>query len=437
MLFASAYRIKIGNMKAVIPGGYLEMFHNQIGLTIIEYYFSLIFGDFNTTVFHIANCIGLTLFYKKLVDIMDLWNTSKVSQIITLIYGIVFFPLLGYSTFAYGTIIGIALALVAFYWEYRYLAEGKIWKLIISTLAFAVGYQVKSNILIVMIAMVIYAIAMSIKHKEIIKRAIVYILLLAVVFMAFNKLALKIIYEKTGYTLDQGSSAWSFIAMGFQESGFAPGWYNAYNMTSYLDNNCNTEKQAAAAKENLADRMNVFKSDKHYAYQFFSQKIASMWNEPSYESIWITQTREHNQELPWLNKLLSASSYTALNKMLNFLQLWILVGCILWLLLEDKKLFLERSFFVVCFVGGFLFHLMWEAKSQYSLNYIMMMLPIAILGFGLFINRIKGRINKSVAVTLVAAAALYLGSYYFEGSHCLEKDNDYYKLYLNQMEMLS
>ena len=33
-----------------------------------------------------------------------------------------------------------------------------------------------------------------------------------------------------------------------------------------------------------------------------------------------------------------------------------------------------------CFIGGFLFHLVWEAKGQYSVVYFMLLLPYAYLG---------------------------------------------------------
>ena len=34
----------------------------------------------------------------------------------------------------------------------------------------------------------------------------------------------------------------------------------------------------------------------------------------------------------------------------------------------------------IVFIGGFLFHLVWEAKGQYSVVYFMLLLPYAYLG---------------------------------------------------------
>ena len=33
------------------------------------------------------------------------------------------------------------------------------------------------------------------------------------------------------------------------------------------------------------------------------------------------------------------------------------------------------------FIGGFIFHLFWEGKCQYTLPYFMLLLPLSIIGF--------------------------------------------------------
>ncbi len=452
MIMSSAYRLRLGNIRPAIPGGYLDIWKNQIGLTLIEYYCGFIFGDYNATAFQIANCLGVVLLYKKITDIMDYWKISKTSQILTLLLGILFTPFIMYTTFAYGTILSIAFAIAAFDSEMRFFSEGKPIRLILSVLLMVLAYQIKNNVLIITIAMAIYAVIMSLQNKQLIKRGIAFIILLFATFIATQNLTIKIIYDKTGFKLNQGASAWSFIAMGMQESNYAPGWYNGYNVSSYVENEYNTEKQSKVAKENISERLAIFKNDKHYAFQFFSKKIASMWNEPTYQSLWVTQTREHNTQSEKLNNFLSANSYTTLNNILGFLQLFVFLGCILWLLLEPKECFINKSFFILCIIGGFFFHLVWEAKSQYSINYVVLMLPLAALGFELLINSIAEKkdnhnlkdtinntirhINVSVLILFIVVAIMYAGIYLLDGSHCLTSDNTNYELYLEMVDNL-
>ena len=44
----------------------------------------------------------------------------------------------------------------------------------------------------------------------------------------------------------------------------------------------------------------------------------------------------------------------------------------------------------IVFIGGFLFHLVWEAKGQYSVVYFMLLLPYAYLGT----QRVVGKFGK-------------------------------------------
>ena len=66
---------------------------------------------------------------------------------------------------------------------------------------------------------------------------------------------------------------------------------------------------------------------------------------------------------------------------LNFYQKsMLLVICIssLSVLLQNyKHLSLEIIFLLTIFVGGFSFHILWEAKSRYIISYIIVLIPIA------------------------------------------------------------
>ena len=45
------------------------------------------------------------------------------------------------------------------------------------------------------------------------------------------------------------------------------------------------------------------------------------------------------------------------------------------------------------FVGGFVFHLFWEAKAQYTFPYYVLLLPLAISGYSWFLRKSTGCIN--------------------------------------------
>lgn len=448
-VMSSAYKLRCGDYTVLAPGGYLDRWNNQLGLTLIEYLFGRVFGDYNIMGFQFLNCFGLTLLYQKMVDIMDKMHVSRLAQIITLLMGVLFVPMIMYTSFVYGTIWSVALALWAFDFEIKYLDGNRVFDLICCALLIGVAVQVKNNVLILMIAMVIYGLVCATKDYRTLKRSVLLVLIIAVSFVAFSKVPKIVVEKKTGYSLSQGVSSWSFVAMGLQDEKHAPGWSNGYNYTTYEESNCITAVQEERAKADIADRMALFKENSHYAFEFFSQKIASMWTEPTYQSFWINQIRNHRVDFPeWLDWLMSTNGYTFLSGVLGYYQLLLFSGCLLWVILEDSNQFINKSFFVVTIIGGFLFHLAWEAKSQYSITYIVLMIPLAVMGYELFINKLCCAIEslktgtglkKSsawyTAIFAVLVMVAYMGIYKFDGIQCLTADSGYYEKYLEAMVM--
>lgn len=448
-VMSSAYKLRCGDYTVLAPGGYLDRWNNQLGLTLIEYLFGRVFGDYNIMGFQFLNCFGLTLLYQKMVDIMDKMHISRLAQIITLLMGVLFVPMIMYTSFVYGTIWSVALALWAFEYEIKYLDDNRVRNLICCVLLIGVAVQVKNNVLIMMIAMVIYCLVYVTKDIRILKRSVLLILIIGVSFVAFSRVPKIIVEKKTGYTLSQGVSSWSFIAMGLQDEKHAPGWSNGYNYTTYEESNCITAVQEERAKADIADRMALFKENNHYAFEFFSQKIASMWTEPTYQSFWINQIRNHRVSFPeWLDWFMSTDGYTFVSGVLGYYQLLLFSGCLLWVILEDSNQFINKSFFVVTIIGGFLFHLAWEAKSQYSITYIVLMIPLAVMGYELFINKLccaieslktgtglKKSSSRYTAIFAVLVMVAYMGIYKFDGIQCLTADSGYYEKYLEAMVM--
>ena len=47
-----------------------------------------------------------------------------------------------------------------------------------------------------------------------------------------------------------------------------------------------------------------------------------------------------------------------------------------------------KLIFVITFIGGFLFHLVWEAKGQYTIIYAYLMIPYMLRGYQLLLRRV-------------------------------------------------
>ena len=56
----------------------------------------------------------------------------------------------------------------------------------------------------------------------------------------------------------------------------------------------------------------------------------------------------------------------------------LIFGCSILVVYQKRKdMSLDLALLLIIFIGGFLFHLLWEAKSRYILPYIIAIIPIA------------------------------------------------------------
>ena len=118
---------------------------------------------------------------------MDKLHISRMAQIITLFLGVLFIPMIMYTSFVYGTIWSVALALWAFDFELKYLSDNRVVDLVGCALLIGLAIQVKNNVLIMMIAMIIYGLICSIKDIRSIKRSLLLVIIICVSFIAFSK----------------------------------------------------------------------------------------------------------------------------------------------------------------------------------------------------------------------------------------------------------
>ena len=101
------------------------MYQNQLGIVLILYFFSFIFGSYNYVVFQLANTVFLTIFYYTLVMISDETGHDRLTGLWILIGGIAFLPLLYYTTYVYGTIIGLTLVSGGILFLFRFCKSHK------------------------------------------------------------------------------------------------------------------------------------------------------------------------------------------------------------------------------------------------------------------------------------------------------------------------
>ena len=158
-----------------------------------------------------------------------------------------------------------------------------------------------------------------------------------------------------------------------EESWRGNGWYRE-DIGEYA------LKNPVAAKseypQRIKERITYFSQNIGYAFDFYVKKAASMWCENTYSAICQNLARQND---PVEN----------LREPLEFHQKTLLVlscACSLLVLIQKRRdLSLEVIFLITIFIGGFAFHMLWEAKSRYIIPYVVVLMPVA----SIYINKFK------------------------------------------------
>lgn len=294
-----------------------------------------------------------------------------------------FLPFSFYITFVYGTVPGFACASAAVWYEKQFL-DRRGWKnLLLSAACITAAILFKSNYLIVLTAMVLIFLA-----DALFRRRAVSLLGAAAVIAAylFSHGAVNAgLSAAAGHPVDGGPPMLAWVEMGLQEGSRAPGWFNNYNVYIYLDNKEDAEMTEAAVERDLAQTFRYFLEHPDYSAGFFDRKLRSMWTEPTFQSLWIQEMKGRGWLFPSFAGSLFKEGGTANEvywQLCNAVQSLVYLGALLFVWFRGRRVRLEGLFFAVIFIGGFLFHLFWEAKGQYAAAYFVMLLPYAWTGLG-------------------------------------------------------
>lgn len=375
-----AYMLHYKDYALFREAGYLARCQNQLGLVWISYLLSFVFGNYNFVAFQLLNVAALAIIYREMAEIGAYSGLKRSGQTAVYLLGILFFPLTMYCSFVYGTVPGLALSLVAIRQGILFLQSRKWQHGGWSVLAMTAAVLMKTNYVIFMIGLVITAVMVSLKKRQ--PRLLVFPVILAACCMLQSNVLAAVTERVTGQTLNAGSSAWAYVSMGLQDTAGSAGWWNGYNEDSYIGSSYDAGVQAKEAKEDIGESLKRFTADRHAAVQFFSEKIASQWNNPTFQSYWIAETSTSGIEesgLVWAFTSPKGSYYGA--GYLNLLQFVILAGALFYCMSACMKgTEPEGLILAIVFAGGFLFHIVWEAKAQYALPYFVLLFPYTVRG---------------------------------------------------------
>lgn len=317
-----------------------------------------------------------------------------------------FLPIVFNTLFIYANVLALLLTLIGIWLLVRGLVRSRDTFIYWSPLPIVAASLFKNNYMIALIAFFIAILFTKLKRLKI------FIMLLISIFcMSLCNTAINHYYSNVSHTtvnVKNGMPKSGFVVMGIQNTSQKPGWFSGFTDYNYKKYHHSAKKVDEVSKNYLAQRVPFLQSHKKYAINFFKAKIVTTWGDPTFQSVWngplvswhdapVSRVKSKND---LINKIYDADGSSKILKLVRvtsqFATWMILIFSILGaiFLLKSKNILVDRNigvlFAFIFFVGGFLFHLIWETKAQYVYQYVFMLIPSAAIA----INQLFTKLHK-------------------------------------------
>ncbi|MCR4908672.1 MAG: hypothetical protein K5985_07545 [Lachnospiraceae bacterium] len=375
------------------PGSYYRQFPFQIGIFSFYYFLSFLYGADNYVAPQLLNVIFMAISGIMLSRIVRRLSESAFAGVIALVLYLIYCPVLFYCTYVYGTDVSLMFSLTALLPAMAEPEKITVRTAAAGSVSIALAVLLKSNSLIFLVGielLLLFHLIFSNKNRKILALFFLLAVLLTVGFRQGNRIFVE---HLSGAALADGFPNSYWLVSGFSEGKRAPGWKTHTGLSAKL--NENTEEIDALAREMVKERLDTFRAYPGYALEFFSKKIASQWNNPTFECFNMQEGRKSALELgPVLQGLCGGLlSYRAI-PFLNIFHSCLLLGVLLYFALNLRRLPMRGLLPGVVTLGGFLFHIVWEGKAKYVFPYFLLFLPYGILGLKSFTEELFIRGEK-------------------------------------------
>ncbi len=400
-VYSIAMQWRQGNFSSYAEGGYLFRYPFQSGIILFYYFLSFIFGMGNYIGLQFVNLAALVAVYVLLAKLAGLfWKRDRKLPVIVYAALILWVPLAFYITYLYGILPGMALSLGAVYCAARYLDTGKYRYILPACVCMGLATVIKMNCLIYLIAIACFLLYDALDAALFIRQGSgkrVTVSLLTIVLMGLsvagcNKASEQYVEQLSGYEAGDGEAMISWVVMGLQETPLGPGGYSGYISDVFLRYEYDTDKITEASIADIKKIMKrMSKNILDDGISFFARKNAFQWNDPTFISLDRTKGRTPAADVPdFAVSLIEGKGGVALSVALNYMQTLLLAGMLLCLLFGWHSRNLYELMGAVVFLGGYLFHFVWESSASYTIPYFVIMIPYAAKGLADWIRYLSG-----------------------------------------------
>lgn len=382
--FAGASYFIEGQYSFLGKGGYCDFFPHQLGLIFFMELFFRCVGTFQYFKYEIM-CVFLAAGIVWLgYLILRRCCSSLAAAVIYSCSMMGCIPMIVYTSWVYGDIPCMFFTMLAVWFLVRYGDHPQKTANLAGAVISAVwACIVRKHAAIFVIAACLAALVFfwQKKDKKILIAAVLTAVLPILAYQGINKM-----YElRSGIEHSRGLPLNTWLAIGLTESdkGEYGVWVDDYRQY-YFECQFDIAKVKEKAAEGIRRRIGEMQADPAYAMQFYREKVLTQWNDPLYGCFYFnTQYRE--EDIPaadsWPAKVMG-DWYESILIFCSRIQAFIYLGVFFYYMLAIKKdtPFLQYIF-AITVIGGFLFSILWEAKTRYIFSYYPMMFPMAAMGY--------------------------------------------------------
>ena len=393
LVIEAAKRFAAGDFSP-LEGEYFSRVSYQLGICLpLEGLARLLPGLDLNLLMQALNCVISAALMALLCGLAGgLSGDARTSGAAALLY-LAFVPMLLFNMFVYGVLPMLLLCVLAMRCFARCARTGERRFGVLYALLIGAAAALKPNAMIVMLALLICAAVHALQRKD--GFLLLCAALSAVLCFALPAGVIRLYELRAGVTLAPDTGMLLRLAMGMQDSMIAAGWYNGV-IEEYWPLSVTPEMEKAAALEMLAARLRVFAADPAGAWAFFKEKCLTQWAEPSYDILWYGAVCGKSGRFNGLAHAIFRDGSPVRALLAGYMNIFQQAAYVLALIgtcgmIKEKRIEAVQLMLPVTVLGGFLYHMLFEAKSQYIYPYMLLLLPLAAAGMDLLAGRARNK----------------------------------------------
>jgi len=381
MICIAASEFNQGDYSLLGKGEYMSIYPQNLGLVSLMRVLFILFGDGNYVAFQICSAISVFFIVYGIYLFSSLVSSNRVIQLMSMIMAFLCIPMYLYAPFVYGELLSTAFAFWGLIYFEKISQHFNIINIVGLLLTFFFAITFRKNTLIFVVAIFCVCITKIVLRQNWGRYLCVIILLLLA--MKLNSVGTNLLYGAHMEENSKGMPAILWIQMGLNstESKFGYGWDDRSALTIFENNDYDPE----ASKEEAIGIINSFWEDNGASpdklIAFYGTKIATQWMNPMYQGFVMNNNIEREQK--WFANTLYSSEviWKIFNKYMNIYQIIVYLGTVFsGIYFIRTKIGMEKLVGMIVVFGGFIFSIIWEAKTRYVFPYVLVLIPYSMVG---------------------------------------------------------